>query len=97
MFLGPMANLESKDEGDSSMSGKQRPREDVEAGRCGTRAIRQKLDCLKPNLRSVNVRAHRKDVCNRCRSMRQYRSPADATSVRRVMPSEGSQGDEWVA
>jgi hypothetical protein len=34
---------------------------------------------------------------NRCRPMRQHRSPADATSVEWVIPSEGNQGDEWVA
>ena len=92
-----MANLRLKGLGDSSMPGKQRPREGVKAGCCEIRTIWQKLDCLKSNLRSVNVRAHRNDVCNRCRPVRQYCSPADATSVGRVMPSEGSQGDEWVA
>ncbi len=61
-----MTNLDLKSEGDSSMSGKQRPGGDVETARCGTRVIWQKLDCLKPNLQTVYTRTHRKDVCNRC-------------------------------
>ena len=83
MFLSLMTYLEPKGEGDRSMSGKQRPREVVEAGRCEARAIRQKLDCLKSNLQSVYVRARRNDVCNRCRSIRQHRSPADVTTLER--------------
>jgi hypothetical protein len=50
IFLGLMAYLDLKGEGDRSMPGNQRPCRCVRAGRWGTRAIWLKLDCLNPNL-----------------------------------------------
>ncbi len=71
-FLGLMANPKSKGGRDSSMSEKSRPCEGIEGVRDGTRVIWQRLDCLKPNLRSVKTRTHRKDAWNRCRTMRRH-------------------------
>ncbi len=71
-FLGLMANPKSKGGRDSSMSEKSRPWEGIEGVRDGTRVIWQRLDCLKPNLRSVKTRTRRKDAWNRCRTMRRH-------------------------
>jgi hypothetical protein len=54
MFLGLMAYLDLKGEGDNSMPGKQRPCVNgVGAGCCGTRAIWLKLNCLNPDLQQA--------------------------------------------
>jgi|SRR5689334_3611748 len=51
-----MAYLDLKGEGDNSMPGKQRPCPCAGAGRCGTRAIWLKLNCLNPNLQQAESR-----------------------------------------
>ena len=48
-----MAYLESKDEGDNSMSEKQRVLEGAKSIALRARVIWQRLDCFKPNLHSV--------------------------------------------
>ena len=48
--MGLMADLEPKGEGDKSMPGNQWPGPGVGAAFWGTRVIRRRLDCLKPNL-----------------------------------------------
>jgi len=59
-FLGLMADLDPKGEGDRSLPGKRRPCSGAETGRCGTRVIRRKLDCLKPNLQRMQDPIRRK-------------------------------------
>ena len=67
------------------------------AGYWGTRVIRRRLDCLKPNLQKMKVHIRRKDV-------RYRRRPCDGEEDRPsqplgpgAMPSEGIEGDEWDA
>ena len=61
-----MAYLDSKDEGDNSMLGKQLESsgrvQAYEAKRCGTRVIWRKLDCLNPNLQLMQRIIRRKDA-----------------------------------
>jgi DDE family transposase len=64
-FLGLMAYLDPKGEGDNSMPGKQRSCSGVETRRCGTRVIWLKLDCLNPNLQMMQGVIRRKDARNR--------------------------------
>jgi hypothetical protein len=97
LFLGPMAYLDLKSEGKRSMPGNQQPPKAITVACCGTRVIWPKLDCLKPNLQTVNIRTRRNDACNRRRAMRGYGMYVDATSIARAMPSEGIQEDEWAA
>jgi hypothetical protein len=59
-FLGLMADLDPKGEGDRSLPGKRRPCSGAETGRCGTRVIWRKLDCLKPNLQRMQDPIRRK-------------------------------------
>ena len=61
-FLGLMAHLDPKGEGDNSMPGKQWSCSGVEAMHCGTRVIWLKLDCLNPNLQAMRGVIHRKDA-----------------------------------
>src|SRR5215469_4335405 len=68
-------------------------------GRRAARLVRygQKLNCLKPNPERRNVHAHRDDAWNRCHVMPGPWYWALATSGTWASPSEGGQGDEWVA
>ena len=97
-FLGRAADLDPKGEGDNSM-----PVCPAAGSRCQgrctgrTRAIWRKLDCLNPNLQSMQVPIHRKDVCNRCRVLRRSRTWPTHPSERGATPSEGVEGDEWGA
>jgi hypothetical protein len=50
------------------------------AGRCGTRVIWRKLDCLNPNLQEMQLIIRRKDACNRRRILRRHGQAADAAS-----------------
>ena len=61
-FLGLMADLDPKGEGDKSMPGKQWSSQTLGARRCGTRGIWRELDCPKPNLQTMQADIHRKDV-----------------------------------
>ncbi len=61
-FLGPMAYLDAKPRGDSSLPEKQRSCQAYEARCCGTRVIRLKLDCLNPNLQMMQPTVRRKDA-----------------------------------
>jgi hypothetical protein len=63
-FLGSMADLDPKGEGDHSMPLKRRPCPDIGAGRRGTRVIWRKLDCLNSNHQKTEGRVRRKDVCD---------------------------------
>jgi transposase len=97
-FLGRAADLDPKGEGDKSMlvcpvAGSRCQ------GRCTgrTRAIWRKLDCLNPNLQSMQVLIHRKDICNRCHALRRSRAWPTHPSERGATPSEGVEGDEWGA
>jgi hypothetical protein len=51
-----------------------------EARCCGTRMIRRKLDCLNPNLQTMQQPIRRKDARNRRHTLCRHRYPADATS-----------------
>jgi hypothetical protein len=95
LFLGPMANLDLKSEGKRSMPRNQQSPKAIKVACCGTRVIRSKLDCLKLNLQTVNIRTRRNDACNRRRAMRGHGMYVDATSMARAMPNEGIQEDEW--
>jgi hypothetical protein len=66
-FLGLVAHLDPKGEGNNSMPMKQRPFQASETARCGTRAIRPKPNCLNPNLQLMQGVIRRKDARNRCR------------------------------
>jgi hypothetical protein len=57
-----MAYLDLKSDGKSSMPGKQRLLKASKAGRCETRVISVKLDCLKSNLQKVSTRTRRNDA-----------------------------------
>ena len=61
-FLGLMADLDPKGEGDNSMPGNRRPCPGVGAARWGTRAIWRKLDCLNPSLQKMRSHTRRKDA-----------------------------------
>jgi hypothetical protein len=62
-FLGRMAYLDPKGEGDNSMPGNPAagPR-GLGRGAGGARVIWRKLDCLNPNLQSMQVPIRRKDL-----------------------------------
>ena len=95
--MGLMADLDPKGEGDHSLPGKQRPCSGVEAGRCGTRVIWRKLDCLKPNLQQMQDPIRRKapgtDVAS-CAGIGGL--PAQPPGCEAIS-SEDIQGDEWAA
>jgi hypothetical protein len=61
----------------------------------GTRAIWQRLDCLKPILQKVEPCTRRKDVWNRRRPLLQGREkPAVILRGAGAMSSRGIKGDE---
>src|SRR3954471_9984225 len=63
----------------------------------GTRGIWGKLDCLKPNLQSMQVPIRRKDLWNRRRALRRNEGCMTQPPERGATPSEGVEGDEWAA
>ena len=63
----------------------------------GTRVIWRKLDCLNPNLQTMQRYVRRKDACDRHHALRGRSSLASQPSGRGALPSEGNQGDEWDA
>jgi len=79
-FLGPMAYLDPKGEGNNSMPEKQRPCSGAEATRCGTRVIWPKLDCLNPNLQETQVDVRRKSARSRRHIVCRHTVMADTTS-----------------
>ena len=79
-FLGPMAYLDPKGEGNNSMPEKQRPCSGAEATRCGTRVIWPKLDCLNPNLQETQVDVRRKSARSRRHIVCRQTVMADTTS-----------------
>jgi len=59
------------------------------------RAIRRKLDCLKPSLQKAQDNARRKDAWNRRRPLPQgARGPAAILRGAGAMPCPGIEGDE---
>ena len=79
-FLGPMAYLDPKGEGDNSMPLKPWPFQALEAERGRTRVIWPKLECLNPNLQLMQGVVHRKDARNRCHVLCRHIGGVDATS-----------------
>jgi hypothetical protein len=60
--------------------------------------IRRKLDCLNPNLQSMQVPIHRKRPLKPVsRSASESKCYPTQPPGRGAMPSEGIQGDEWGA
>ena len=78
-FLGPMAYPDLKGERDSSMPLKRWSAQAPGLGCRGTRVIWRKLDCLNPNLQTMQRSVCRKDACDRHHALRQFFSLAVAT------------------
>ena len=69
MFLGHLAYLDGKPEGDKSMPGKRWPSGGVQGGvPLGPHGM-AKAGLLEAQSPAVNVRTHRNDAWNRCRVM----------------------------
>ena len=64
-------------------------------GAAGPAEYGEQLDCLKPNLQTVQAATHRKDA--RTGAVPCVDVPDSSTQPpgRGAMPSEGIQGDEW--
>jgi hypothetical protein len=92
-----MAYLDLKGEGDNSMPGKQRPCPCVGAGRCGTRAIWLKLNCLNPNLQQAQSRLPPERRMKPAPALLPVVQWPGAPPGLGAMPSEGIEGDEWGA
>jgi hypothetical protein len=78
-FLGLMAYPDLKGERDSSMPLKRWSAEASGLGCRGTRVIWRKLDCLNPNLQTMQRSVCRKDACDRHHALRRFFSLAVAT------------------
>ena len=78
-FLGPMAYPDPKGERDNSMLGKRWSAQVSGLGCRGTRVIWRKLDCLNPNLQTMQRSVCRKDACDRHHALRRFSSSAVAT------------------
>ena len=97
-FLGPMAHLDPKGEGDSSMSLKRRPCSGVGGG-----ASWDPRDMAKAGLPEsqspVDGRSHPSETGarSRRRALPGFSAMTWAPSERGAMPSEGVEGDEWDA
>jgi hypothetical protein len=74
-----MANPDPKGERDSSMPGKRWSAQALGLGCRGTRVIWRKLDCLNPNLQTMQRSVCRKDACDRHHALRRFSSLAVAT------------------
>ena len=97
-FLGPMAYLDPKGEGDSSMPLKRRPCSGAGAARRGTRVIGRKLDCLNPNPQEMKGHIRRKPAPDAGAAPCPGLVPGPwQPPGRGAMPSEGIEGDEWDA
>ena len=89
MFLGRLAYLEGKPEGDKSMPGKRWPSGGVQGG-----VPRDPRDMAKPVLVEaqspvVRVRTRRNDAWNRCRVMSWHESGGRDTPVTRSVTQRG--------
>ena len=69
MFLGHLAYLDGKPEGDKSMPGKRRPSGGVQGGVLPDPRDMAKAGLLQAQSPAVNVRTLRNDAWNRCRVM----------------------------
>jgi len=58
-FLGPLAYLDPKGDGDQSMPEGGGRAQALQAARRGTRVIWRRLDCLNPNPRKMEARIRR--------------------------------------
>jgi hypothetical protein len=74
-----MAYPDLKGERDSSMPLKRWSAEASGLGCRGTRVIWRKLDCLNPNLQTMQRSVCRKDACDRHHALRRLSSLAAAT------------------
>ena len=74
-----MAHPDPKGERDNSMLGKRWSAQASGLGCRGTRVIWRKLDCLNPNLQTMQRSVCRKDACDRHRTLRRHSSSAVAT------------------
>src|SRR5712691_10446864 len=72
MFLGHLAYLEGKPEGDKSMPGKRWPSGGVQGGVPRDPRDMAKAGLLQAQSPAVNVRTHRNDAWNRCRVMSRH-------------------------
>jgi len=77
--VGLMAYPDPRGERNNRMPAKRRPAQVSGPGRCGTRVIWRKLDCLKPNLQMMQKPVRRKDIRYRRHALRRHGSAAIAT------------------
>ncbi len=66
-------------------------------GAGGTRVIWRKLDCLNPNLQSMQIHIHRKGPLKPVSCSASDLVVTDAPLERETMSNEDIQGDEWDA
>jgi hypothetical protein len=74
-----MAYQDPKGERDNSMPGKRWSAQASGLGCRGTRVIWRKLDCLNPNLQTMQRSVCRKDACDRHHALRRHSWLAVAT------------------
>src|ERR1039457_4340921 len=96
MFLGHLAYLDGKPEGDKSMPGKRWPSGGVQGGVPQDPRDMAKAGLLEAQSPVVNVRTRRNDAWNRCRVMPRHESvgrgslrDAERRSVRAVKEMSG--------
>ena len=78
-FVGLMAYPDPRGERNNRMPAKWRPAQVSGPGRRGTRVMRRKLDCLNPNLQTMQRPVRRKDTRDRRHALRRLGSAAIAT------------------
>ena len=83
MFLGRLAYLEGKPEGDKSMPGKRWPPGGIQGGAPRDPRDMAKAGLLQAQSPVVNVRTRRNDAWNRCRVMSRHEPVGRDTSVTR--------------
>ena len=81
MFLGRLAYLEGKPEGDKSMPGKRWPPGGIQGGAPRDPRDMAKAGLLQAQSPAVNVRTHRNDAWNRCR-VRSWHEPVGQDCLR---------------
>jgi hypothetical protein len=93
-FLGLMTDLDPKGEGDSSMSGNQRPGSGAWDGALGDPHGMAKAGLLEPQSPAAAIYCDRNGIWNRCPSRPGRNGSPWSTFAAGAMPSEGIEGDE---
>ena len=89
MFLGRLAYLDGKPEGDKSMPGKRWPSGGVQGGVLRDPHDMAKAGLLEVQSPAVRVRTLRNDAWNRCRVMSRYEPEIGASPVTRSPAQRG--------